>query len=58
MTNVGSDGNPMGIRIPSGVPLPPRTRRFMMTHTDYSFLPRTSFLRRDGPRSRRQAEAG
>ena len=51
MTNVGSDGNPMGIRIPSGVPLPPRTRRFMMTHTDYSFLPRTTFLRRDGPRS-------
>lgn len=22
MTYVGSDGNPMGIRIPSGVPLP------------------------------------
>ena len=59
VTNVGSDGNPMGIRIPlRSSPPRPRTRRFMMTHTDYSFLPRTTFLRRDGPRSRRQAEAG
>ena len=45
MTNVGSDGNPMGIRIPlRSSPPRPRTRRFMMTHTDYSFSPGRRFF--------------